>query len=90
MTGSGLAKVEPARRLARHGWDATTPLIVIVMLLAPALLPAPAAVAGEPVACGVVREIVDGDTLVLEGGARLRLAGIQAPKLPLRRPDFPT
>ena len=35
-----------------------------------------------------VVEIVDGDTLVLEGGARVRLVGIQAPKLPLGRPDF--
>ncbi len=37
---------------------------------------------------GVVQEVVDGDTLVLEGGLNVRLVGIQAPKLPLGRPDF--
>jgi endonuclease YncB( thermonuclease family) len=35
-------------------------------------------------------EIVDGDTLVLEDGRQLRLVGIQAPKLPLGRPNFET
>lgn len=37
---------------------------------------------------GVVRDIVDGDTLVLEGGTSVRLTGIQAPKLPLGRAGF--
>ncbi|MBM3525842.1 MAG: thermonuclease family protein [Alphaproteobacteria bacterium] len=41
----------------------------------------------------VVKEIVDGDTLVLEpavdGRTVVRLVGIQAPKLPLDRPNFP-
>ena len=36
------------------------------------------------------REIVDGDTLVLSDGRQVRLVGIQAPKLPLGRPNFPT
>lgn len=36
------------------------------------------------------RAVVDGDTLILEDGRELRLVGIQAPKLPLGRPDFPT
>ena len=35
-------------------------------------------------------EIVDGDTLVLDDGRQVRLVGIQAPKLPLGRPNFPT
>ncbi|MCE2509647.1 MAG: thermonuclease family protein [Alphaproteobacteria bacterium] len=39
---------------------------------------------------GVVREVVDGDTLVLESGDVVRLVGIQSPKLPLGRPGFPT
>jgi endonuclease YncB( thermonuclease family) len=43
-----------------------------------------------PVAQGVVRAVVDGDTLVLESGAEVRLVGIQAPKLPLGRRGFPT
>ncbi len=33
-------------------------------------------------------EIVDGDTLVLDSGKQVRLVGLQAPKLPLGRPDF--
>jgi len=35
-----------------------------------------------------VREIVDGDTLVLDDGRQVRLVGIQAPKLPLGRTGF--
>lgn len=37
-----------------------------------------------------VIEIVDGDTLVLDDGREVRLTGIQAPKLPLGRPNFDT
>jgi endonuclease YncB( thermonuclease family) len=37
---------------------------------------------------GVVARVIDGDTLVLAGGASVRLVGIQAPKLPLGRPGF--
>ena len=39
---------------------------------------------------GVVVEVVDGDTLVLDDGTRVRLVGIMAPKLPLGRPEFHT
>ncbi|MSO88976.1 MAG: thermonuclease family protein [Rhodospirillaceae bacterium] len=39
---------------------------------------------------GTAREIVDGDTLVLADGRSVRLVGIQAPKLPLGRANFPT
>lgn len=39
---------------------------------------------------GVVREVVDGDTLVLEDGTTVRLVGIMTPKLPLGRRGFPT
>ena len=41
-------------------------------------------------ASGVVREVVDGDTVVLEDGTTVRLVGIQTPKLPLGRAGFPT
>ncbi len=34
--------------------------------------------------------VIDGDTVTLDGGAEVRLVGIQAPKLPLGRPGFPT
>jgi micrococcal nuclease len=37
---------------------------------------------------GVVVEVVDGDTLFLDNGLQVRLVGIQAPKLPLGRPNF--
>ena len=37
-----------------------------------------------------VVQVVDGDTLVLDDGRQVRFVGIQAPKLPLGRPDFPT
>ncbi|ODT71138.1 MAG: nuclease (SNase) [Pelagibacterium sp. SCN 63-23] len=39
---------------------------------------------------GVVVEVSDGDTLVLESGLVVRLIGTQAPKLPLGREGFPT
>ena len=32
--------------------------------------------------------VIDGDTVVLAGGRKVRLVGIQAPKLPLDRPSF--
>ena len=36
----------------------------------------------------VVREIIDGDTVILDDGRQVRLVGIQAPKLPLGRANF--
>lgn len=32
--------------------------------------------------------VTDGDTVILENGEKVRLIGMQAPKLPLGRPDF--
>ena len=43
-----------------------------------------------PGGSGVVAEVVDGDTLVLEDGTNVRLVGIMTPKLPLGRRGFPT
>lgn len=43
--------------------------------------------AGAP---GAVTSVTDGDTLELGDGRVVRLVGIQAPKLPLGRPGFPT
>ncbi len=43
-----------------------------------------------PAGSGRVVEVIDGDTLALADGREVRLVGIQAPKLPLGRPDFPT
>jgi endonuclease YncB( thermonuclease family) len=37
---------------------------------------------------GIVTGVPDGDTVLLDSGARIRLAGIQAPRLPLGRENF--
>ena len=37
---------------------------------------------------GIVKSVVDGDTLILRDGREIRLVGIQAPKLPLGRRGF--
>ena len=37
----------------------------------------------------VVRGVVDGDTVILDDRSQVRLVGLQAPKLPLGRPNFP-
>lgn len=60
----------------------------------------PAANADSPIdlrSCGLtagpkdrVVSVVDGDTVVLSDGSEVRLVGIQAPKLPLGRKNFPT
>lgn len=42
----------------------------------------------EPGGEGRVASVVDGDTVVLADGRQVRLVGIQAPKLPLGRPEF--
>ena len=39
---------------------------------------------------GVVVEVTDGDTVVLNDGRKVRMIGTQAPKLPLGREDFET
>lgn len=57
-------------------------------LLVLCALPPVRAAALEPGGDGVVREVIDGDTLLLDDGTEVRLVGIQAPKLPLGRPDF--
>ncbi len=50
------------------------------------LFPGPVLAAAERVVeWGVVRDVVDGDTLILENGEAVRLAGIQAPTLSLGR-----
>lgn len=67
----------------------------LVQLAALAALSAPAAAA---MACetlrmapgGIVTQVVDGDTLMLDDGRVVRLIGTQAPKLPLGREGFPT
>ncbi len=64
------------------------PALLVALLSLPPVAAAAPRPAPEPVAAGTVAEIVDGDTLVLEGGVQVRLVGIQAPKLALGRPGF--
>ncbi|MGE0846905.1 MAG: thermonuclease family protein [Flavobacteriaceae bacterium] len=57
------------------------------------LLPFPPVVTPDQLRRGGEAEIVavaDGDTVELEDGTTVRLVGIQAPKLPLGRPGYPT
>ncbi len=85
-------------KLPRTLFFTANPAIFAVVLLALALAgPQPAHAAdGLPngfasLAIGdtaVVREIVDGDTVILDDGRQVRLVGIQAPKLPLGRANF--
>ena len=68
--------------------------IRIATILAAFALCAPPVIAAEDDIPVTVNQVVDGDTVVLErpanGADQVRLVGIQAPKLPLGRPDFPT
>jgi len=60
-------------------------LFIVVVLLSATPARAADVAPGDTAA---VRQVIDGDTLVLDSGESVRLAGIQAPKLPLGRPDF--
>jgi endonuclease YncB( thermonuclease family) len=67
--------------------------LILALVLALILAPGPAALAGaasplERAGGGLVAEVIDGDTLVLDDGTVVRLVGIQAPKLPLGRAGF--
>lgn len=70
----------PRRRIAA---------LAIALILAAGDLAARVRAPAEPVASGRVAEVVDGDTVALAGGVEVRLVGIQAPKLPLGRTNFP-
>jgi endonuclease YncB( thermonuclease family) len=60
-------------------------LFAILLLLLPSPAFGDGLEAGET---GRVVAVVDGDTLRLDSGIEVRLVGIQAPKLPLDRPNF--
>ena len=64
-------------------------LVLLTILLA--WFPAAAAPLPLPLADGgvaTVAGVIDGDTVRLDDGRQVRLVGIQAPKLPLGRPEF--
>lgn len=76
------ARIRPARTLG-----------LCAIAIAFAWLPAAPAVADGPAdlpdgGSAVVVSVVDGDTVALDDGREVRFVGIQAPKLPLGRPDF--
>ncbi|HIE21556.1 MAG TPA: hypothetical protein EYP73_03015 [Acidimicrobiia bacterium] len=52
--------------------------LLVAACAAPATLPEPAE--SELMLTGVVTRVLDGDTLVLETGLRVRLAGVNAPE----------
>src|SRR3546814_1067346 len=60
------------------------------LMLLSVVWPASPAAALEAGPAATVIEVVDGDTVVLDDRSQVRLVGLQAPKLPLGRPDFPT
>ena len=69
-------------------------LLLLLLTAAPAPVPVGAEEALRPGGEALVKAVVDGDTVVLEtavmGARQIRLVGIQAPKLPLGRKNFPT
>ena len=68
-------------------------LILVLAVFWIAALGSPVAAALDGLEAGttaVVVEVIDGYTLLLDDGTEVRLVGIQAPKLPLGRPDFET
>ena len=72
----------------------TVPAAILALAVAVSILLLPAVGHGQ-VPEGLVRdgagrvvEVVDGDTVILDTGDEVRLVGMQAPKLPLGRPDF--
>jgi endonuclease YncB( thermonuclease family) len=78
--------------------EETGPSLLKQMLLSAATVAVLSNVAGAAEACeglrpgprGLVTEVVDGDTVMLDSGLQIRMIGIQAPKLPLGREGFET
>lgn len=76
----------------RHGWIAAVGFALILLTAAAvAADPRGQLTKGESVS---VAAVVDGDTVELaaplDGAREIRLVGVQAPKLPLGRKNFPT
>lgn len=72
-------------------------VLAVVALAAKAETPFPGLAASDLAAAGLgdagrgtVTEVIDGDTVALDGVGEVRLVGIQAPKLPLGREGFST
>ena len=76
--------VIPAKPVKGFGAFAVAALLAALVLLPISGADAQLKQDGE----GIVKSVVDGDTLVLADGREVRLVGIQAPKLPLGRRGF--
>ncbi len=64
---------------------------LFALLYVAVVFPAPTQAADlEKGRSGRIISVVDGDTVVMQDSSQVRLVGIQAPKLPLGRPGFPT
>lgn len=64
--------------------------IIAIVMVASIPLGALACEGLRPGPSGIVAEVTDGDTIVLDSGLKVRLIGMQAPKLPLGRAGFET
>jgi endonuclease YncB( thermonuclease family) len=93
----------PLFRPQRAVFLAISPFVILApVILAMSTMSAPARAAGPalpaPLEAGETRrvaEVIDADTVRLEGekgqpGRQVRLVGLQGPKLPLGRPNYPT
>ena len=89
VAGSGNAGffVRPSARTVLLSLAHRILVVALLLSAAPVVFAAPAGLVDGGSA--EVASVVDGDTIVLKDGSQVRLVGIQAPKLPLGRPNFP-
>src|SRR5205809_1875998 len=66
------------RKLPRHRWTWSVPGIIVVALVAAFFNPPDQAI--TPGDFDVVERVVDGDTLLLQSGERVRLIGVDTPE----------
>ena len=67
------------RKLPRHSWTWSVPGIIVIALLAAFFNPADQAITQGDF--DVVERVVDGDTLLLQSGERVRLIGVDTPEI---------
>jgi micrococcal nuclease len=101
LIGPQLSRIHPLLPFCSYGeqnLSAGEACVLKTSLVHLATLAALSAVSAAAMACeqlrmapgGVVTEVVDGDTVLLDDGRVVRLIGTQAPKLPLGREGYPT
>src|SRR5438046_996135 len=67
------------RKLPRHRWTWSVPGIIVVALVAAFFNPPDQAITQADF--DVVERVVDGDTLLLQSGERVRLIGVDTPEM---------